>query len=70
MKYNKHTTSSSSGGGIGILGVLQIIFIVLKCLKLIDWSWKVVLIPTWISLGLVALCIAIIVGCSLYNACH
>ena len=40
-----------SSGGIGLLGILQIIFIVLKLTNLIAWSWWAVLIPTWIGLG-------------------
>ena len=43
-----------SSGGVGVLGVLQIVFIVLKCIGTIDWSWWSVFIPTWISLGLIA----------------
>lgn len=45
---NKRNSSSSSG--IGILGVLQIVFLVLKLTGLITWSWTVVLIPLWINL--------------------
>lgn len=45
---NKRNSSGSSG--IGILGVLQIVFLVLKLTGLITWSWTVVLIPLWISL--------------------
>ena len=43
--------------GVGTLDVLQTIFIVLKAFKLIDWSWWVVLSPTWtvIILGVVIL---------------
>lgn len=40
--------SSSSSGGIGFLGVLQIVFIVLKLLGKISWSWGWVLAPIWI----------------------
>ena len=47
---NKRNSSSSSG--IGILGVLQIVFLVLKLTGLITWSCAVVLIPLWISLGI------------------
>ena len=46
---NKKNSSSSSG--MRILGVLQIVFLVLKLTGLITWSWPVVLIPLWISLG-------------------
>lgn len=51
-------------GGMSFLGVLQIIFIVLKILNLIDWSWSVVLIPLWINLGILA--IVLIISLILY----
>ena len=57
---NKISTSSSSGG-MGILSWLQVIFIVLKVLKLIDWPWLKVFIPTWIGLGLLVIVLIIIV---------
>lgn len=41
--------SNTSSGGIGFLGLLQIVFIVLKLIDKIDWSWWWVLAPTWIS---------------------
>ena len=50
---NKRNNSSSSG--MGILGVLQIVFLVLKLTGLITWSWPVVLIPLWISLGILVI---------------
>ena len=40
---------------MGILEVVQIVFIILKLCKVINWSWKVVLIPLWISIGITAL---------------
>lgn len=43
-------SSSSSGGGIGFLGLLQIVFITLKLLKVIAWSWWVVMLPTLIPM--------------------
>lgn len=36
--------------GVGTLDVLQIIFIVLKLLNLIDWSWWVVFSPIWVAI--------------------
>ncbi len=36
-------------GGLGIVSVLTIIFIVLKLLGVIQWSWIWVLSPIWIS---------------------
>jgi hypothetical protein len=45
-------SSSSSSGGIGCVGLLQVAFIVLKLLGKIDWSWVWVLAPTWASIAL------------------
>lgn len=47
MEINNYTS-----GGIGFVGVLQIVFIVLKLCKVITWSWLWVLSPLWISTGL------------------
>lgn len=48
-------------GGIGFFGLLQIVFITLKLLKLIDWSWWLVFSPSlaWLALLIVALIIVI-----------
>lgn len=40
---------SSSSGGIGFVGLLTIVFIVLKLTNYIDWSWWWVFSPMWIS---------------------
>jgi hypothetical protein len=47
--------STSSSGGIGFVGLLTIVFIVLKLTGFIDWSWWWVLSPIWISMTLVLL---------------
>ena len=48
MKSEKKMSSSSeSSGGIGFLGLLTIVFIVLKLTDVIDWSWWLVLLPAW-----------------------
>lgn len=41
--------SSSASGGIGFIGLLTIVFIVLKLTSVIAWSWFWVLAPLWIS---------------------
>lgn len=51
---NKSYSTNSVSSELGIGGVLQIVFIVLKCCGLIDWPWVVVLIPLWIDLSLAA----------------
>ena len=55
-KQQQQTTS----GGISILGVVQIVFIILKLVGVIEWSWWLVLIPLWIMIGFGFL--ALIVG--------
>ena len=62
MSSDKKQTivSSSASSGIGFTGLLTIVFIVLKLLGKIDWSWVWVLSPLWISALLVALIIIII----------
>jgi len=49
------TTSSSSSGGIGFVGLLTIVFITLKLTGFIAWSWLWVLSPILISFGIVIL---------------
>ena len=50
-------------GGLGIVSVLTIIFIVLKLLGVIQWSWIWVLSPIWISVVIVvAVFSAILIG--------
>lgn len=59
MNENKTTVS----GGVGFAGLLTIVFIVLKLIGVISWSWLWVLAPLWIEAIIVAiiLVIAIIV---------
>lgn len=44
--------SSSSSTGIGFAGLLTVVFIALKLLGKITWSWWWVLSPLWISTGI------------------
>lgn len=43
-------SKSSSSSGIGFTGLLTIVFVTLKLLGKITWSWWWVLSPIWISL--------------------
>lgn len=47
MSDNNKTTTVRSG--IGFSGLLTIVFIVLKLIGVIEWSWVWVLSPLWIS---------------------
>lgn len=55
MKQKKSTAS----GGVGITGLLQVAFIVLKLCGAIKWSWWWVLAPTWGTIALVLLLVLV-----------
>lgn len=40
--------ASSASGGIGVCGLLGVVFVTLKLCNVIDWSWWWVLAPFWI----------------------
>lgn len=50
--------------GIGIADVLLIVFIVLKLIGVIDWSWWWVLCPLWIVFGIAFL---IVLGAAVFS---
>lgn len=50
MGYNNERTVVNNTGGIGFLGLLAIVFIVLKLTGYIAWSWWWVLAPIWIPI--------------------
>jgi len=45
--------NNSSSGGVGFVGLLTIVFVVLKILGKIDWSWFWVLSPLIFTTALV-----------------
>lgn len=55
---DKKTTVNS---GIGFPELLTVVFIVLKLLGIINWSWWLVLAPLWISLVIVLVMLMIFV---------
>ncbi len=59
--------SSSSSEGISFAGLLTIVFIVLKLVGTISWSWWWVISPIWISAGLgISILICILLGWLIY----
>lgn len=52
-------SSSRSSGGLGLCSVLAIVFIVLKLVGVINWSWLWVLSPLWIELIIVIVLVVI-----------
>ncbi len=54
---NKRTNSS---GGIGIITILWVTFLILKLTHVIDWAWVWVFAPLWIAASLGALFLIIV----------
>lgn len=56
--------NNSKKGGIGFVGLLTILFIALKLLGKISWSWVWVLSPLWIpvAISIILIIIAFIFG--------
>lgn len=48
-----NSNSVQSSGGIGILGLLGVLFVGLKLAGIITWSWWYVTLPFWGGLALV-----------------
>ncbi len=57
MEDKKSTVYS----GIGFPELLTVVFIVLKLLGIINWSWWLVLAPLWISLVIVLVMLIIFI---------
>jgi hypothetical protein len=57
----------SSSGGIGFLGLLTILFVVLKLTGAINWSWLWVLSPLWIPLLVLGISAVIIISILVYK---
>ena len=53
---------STNPGGIGFVGLLTIVFIVLKLTGLTHWSWWWVLAPLWITAAVVGMVLVAIVA--------
>lgn len=47
--------------GIGIVDVVQIVFIILKLTGLVNWSWVVVFLPTLIVLGVMLIILIVFI---------
>ena len=56
MKNNETTVN----GGIGFVGLLTIVFIVLKLCGVISWGWIWVLSPLWITAIALVIIVAVL----------
>lgn len=53
-------SNSSTGGGIGFLGLLTLLFIALKLMGEITWPWIWILAPIWGVAALVLMILGVI----------
>ena len=58
---NENNGNGIKISGIGFVGLLQIAFIVLKLVGVIDWRWVFVLLPLIISVGISVIMIAVFI---------
>lgn len=56
----KNDNTGRTSGGVGVTGLLQVAFIVLKLCKIIKWSWVWVLAPTWITILVIVILVVFI----------
>ena len=54
------TNNTSSSGGIGICGMLFILFLALKLTGYITWSWWWITAPLWIPAAIIAVILLIV----------
>ena len=70
MNKNKNTGKQTlnSTRGTGFLGMLTLIFIVLKLCGIIHWSWIWVLMPTFLPISLVlVVCLVLVLRCCILH---
>lgn len=53
------SNQSTSSSGISVIGALGIVFVTLKLLGHIEWSWVWVLAPFWAGFAIVAVLFAV-----------
>jgi len=54
--------SSSSSGGVGFCGLLTVLFVALKLMEKIAWSWWWVLSPIWIPAVIVLVILLVVLA--------
>lgn len=60
---SNNSSNGNSSHGIGLGGLLTIVFIVLKLCGVIHWSWLWVLAPLWIPIAIALLILLIVIIC-------
>ncbi len=52
---------TTSSNGIGVLGMLGVLFVGLKLTGYIDWSWWLVTLPFWIGIPIIIVMVIILI---------
>lgn len=60
-------SSSTPSGGIGVLGLLGVAFVVLKLTGVINWSWWLVTLPFWGGIVLFIVIAIILFGIAVWS---
>lgn len=66
MDENKGCSGCGLSVNVGFTGLLTIVFIALKLIGIINWSWIWVLCPLWIDIVLTVL---LLIGLFIYLCC-
>lgn len=61
MYNNRSENKTTVNNGVGFTGLLTIVFIVLKLVGIIQWSWVWVLAPIWITAIIVVVILMFVV---------
>lgn len=59
------TNNSSSSSGIGVIALLGVVFVTLRLLGIIHWSWWLVTLPFWGGIALLLSIAGILFGLAL-----
>ena len=54
-------SNNNNSGGIGVIGLLGVAFVVLKLCGVINWSWWIVTLPFWGGLVLLLIIIVVLI---------
>lgn len=63
MSKNTQTVQTVGASNISFWGLLTLVFVTLKLCGVIDWSWWVVLLPSFVSIACLLLCLAFAAVC-------
>jgi hypothetical protein len=63
------SNNSSSSSGIGLPGLLTIVFVISKLFGKITWSWWWVFSPLWISTGIALAILSVILVLWIFTKC-